>query len=184
MSRRQASAFEWGSVQDDEEEGKTSVGEQQQQQQDDGGDDGFQEATSKRKKKPLAPKQDDVILLFQDAYSNPSYSYTKQIVRSYQDLERIFSRYESKRCQQKGIAYKYTYYHGYSIQSQVVWSFHHGEMREHKKLAGDELAVYIDKIRPCFDEYKRPCRECQGPRADMANGISFCFACNTLSLKK
>jgi hypothetical protein len=187
-------SLDWNSIQAEEEavaaasteetdpnEKSRDADEEEEEEEE----DGFEEVKASRKKRSaaLGPKQDDHILLFQEAYSNPTYVYTKQIVRSYQDLERLYSKYNAKRCQQRGTVYEYEYYHGYSLDTQVVWSFHHGEMRAHKKLTGEELAAYLDKIRLCFDKYKRPCRSCQGPRHDLANNMSFCFACNTLRLK-
>jgi hypothetical protein len=178
-------ATDWGSIQAEEEARSDALAASagKDEEQEEAEEEGF-EVIAPRKKRALGPKQDDTILLFQEAYTHPTYVYTKQIVRSYHDLEHLYSPSEARRCQNKGVAYKHEYYHGYSLNTHVVWSFHHGGLRAHKKLVDEELADYLEKLRACLPEYKRACRTCQGPRHDLFNGMSFCFACDALSLKK
>lgn len=137
-----------------------------------------------RKGLRLGPRQPDSILVFQEAFTNATYVYTKQVLTGVRDLERLFSAHESRRCAQKGIAYKYEYYHGFSLDTRTVHSFHHGRLRDHVKLTGAALAAYMAKIRPCMEAYKRPCHACQGERVSLGDGMALCFACNQISKKK
>jgi hypothetical protein len=140
--------LDWADEVDDEP--LESVTDKQQEEPDE--DDGAFQQVSQRKK-GSGVKENNIILVFQEAFSNEDYQYSGLMCKSFPDLERLFSKHESKKCAHNGISYKFQYFHGYNPITQTIWSFHHGKLREHKKLIDAEMSTYHEKLKKCLQEY-------------------------------
>jgi hypothetical protein len=174
--------FEWGACSDDEESQVDTTAAAAAPEEPE--DDGFQEV-KKTSRPPRGARPESTILVFKDAYSNPTYEYTGLVVSHVSDLERLFSVHDSRRFKKQQISYAYEFYHGYSVDTQVVQSFHHGRAREYVKLKDEELARYEDKIKGYLKLYtKKTCNSCDSNQLyDLNNNKLLCFPCHAVRAK-